>query len=178
MAGRTREAMARYAALLASRPSGAHFGLAYSRRARHLAAQGRHAEAADAYFDACAATRTPALMTALAACLVAAAAAAVRDGPATASDEYAATAAERLLIEAVALDGDCDGDAWHSLAAVHAACGRPDVADACRRRADLLGFGSAADAEAVETTSPTAAAADDNDFHRGRGLPTTEPLIS
>ncbi|KAE9523842.1 hypothetical protein AGLY_015730 [Aphis glycines] len=125
-AGRYREAVVRYVGLSLA-PHQNRYGLAYSRAADHFAANGRYAEAAEAYHRACAAIPAPALMTRLAACLVA-------------LDRRAE--AERLLVGAVAADGEYDGDAWHQLAALYGAAGRVRMADVCGRRASELGHES------------------------------------
>jgi tetratricopeptide (TPR) repeat protein len=125
-AGRTGEAVVRYIGLSLV-PHQARFGLAYSRAAGHFAANGRYAEAAEAYQRACDAMPVPALMTRLAACL------------ATLDRRFEA---ERLLVGAVAADGAYDGDAWHQLAALYDTVGRVEMADVCRGRATELGYES------------------------------------
>ncbi|KAF0766055.1 cilia- and flagella-associated protein 70-like isoform X3 [Aphis craccivora] len=125
-AGRYREAVVWYVGLSLV-PHQHRYGLAYSRAAGHFAANSRYAEAAEAYHRACAAIPAPALMTKLAACLVA-------------LDRR--VEAERLLVGAVAADGEYDGDAWHQLAALYGAAGRVEMADVCGRRASELGYES------------------------------------
>uniref|UniRef100_A0A2S2NG00 Uncharacterized protein n=1 Tax=Schizaphis graminum TaxID=13262 RepID=A0A2S2NG00_SCHGA len=125
-AGRTGEAVVRYIGLSLV-PHQRRFGLAYSRAAGHFAANGRYAEAADAYQRACDAITVPALMTRLAACLAALG---------------RRVEAERLLVGAVAADGTYDGDAWHQLAVLYDTAGRVEMADVCRGRAAELGYES------------------------------------
>lgn len=122
-AGRVREAADRYAELASSGPVRPRFGLAYSRIADHRVGDGRHAEAADAYFRACTVTGSPALMTRLAGCLIA-----LNEWP----------EAEKLLAKAAAADGPGDGVAWQRLAEVHANAGRNDLAEVCGRHATEL----------------------------------------
>lgn len=140
-AGRTREAVAAYVELAMSGPVRPRFGLAYSRIADHRAADGRHAEAAAAYSRACTVTGSPALMTKLAGCLIA-----LNEWP----------EAEKLLTEAVAMDGPVDGIAWRYLSEVHANAGRNDLAEVCGRRASEL-LGSEFEPESPVHGVPTAA---------------------
>lgn len=124
--GRTSEAVIWYTKL-SFRPVDVRYGLAYSRLGDHFIDAGKYMEAANAFYQACSVTRTPALMTKLGKCLLA-------------SKMYAE--AGKWLAEAVAVDGADNGDAWYYLTIANAKSGHGIMADICRQQAINLGFKS------------------------------------
>ncbi|VVC24717.1 Tetratricopeptide repeat,Tetratricopeptide repeat-containing domain,Tetratricopeptide-like helical [Cinara cedri] len=129
-AGRPREAETRFIQLSTERTRSL-YGLVYSRLADYMVASRRYDEATNALFRACTVVTghgTPVLLTKLGACLIA-----LKKYP----------EAEKVLTEAVALDGAHNCDAWHYLAIVYARSNRTDMANACgQQAAGLIEFKS------------------------------------
>jgi len=124
--GRTREAIAGYFKLCLRRTR-VRYILAYSRTADYLMALGKFTEATDLYHRACTVTRTPELMTKLAACLIV-------------LQQY--SEAEKVLADVIAENGAENGLPWHHMAVIYSRTGRSDAAELCRRQASVLGFKS------------------------------------
>lgn len=124
-AGNITEAMVQYIGLLL-RPTRSRYCLAYTRTGDYFANRDRPAEAVESYYRACTAVSpTPMLMTKMGACLLAL----------NRFDE-----AEKVLAEAIAVDGAGNGQPWHHLADLHKRCGRPGLAEFCYQRASELRY--------------------------------------